>query len=720
MDPRRWQMVEHAFQESLRLAPGNRASFLQGCCEGDGELRGEVMSLLAAHAALGNWLETPAVCEEGPDVATFAPGRRIGAYLLERELGHGGMGTVFLASRADQQFEKLVAIKMVREGLTGEHFENSFRHERQILATLEHPNIAMLLDGGIEGRPYLVMEYVDGVPVDVYCDSHRLPLRARLQMFLKVCAAVHHAHQHLVVHRDLKPSNILVTAEGEPKLLDFGVATILHAAPRPSFVLATREYASPELLQGEPVTTATDVYSLGIILRLLVKSEAALRSDLRSIVDKTVNPDPAARYSSPALLSEDIARYLDGRPVRAHQGGVDYKAAMFLRRNRVISISALTVMLALLGATVVSVHQSRVAERERRLSNQRLEQLRGLTSTMLFEFHDAIQPLPGSTPARRMLVQRTLEFLGSLDAASAREPAQRHQLAEAYRKVGDVQGNPSNANLGDTAGALASYRKALPLARELVANEPGNLSFRRSLALVLQKMADTDAQAGNVAEAVAAMRESLNLFVELAAKDKSLEAQQQAGTAHIKMGDLLGHPSFPNVNDPAGALTQYHEALAIYASLRPADNAINRRYLGLLHERVGKMQELAGQAAAAWTSYQQSFEIRRSLAEAFPANTNARRDLAIAEEKIGDILLSKGDSKEAMRHYRATLPIFQSLYTLDPSNANAARTLAVEHEKLGEYSEALRIQQRLAVTDPVNSRIREDVARLKSRLAAER
>ncbi|MDY7093298.1 MAG: serine/threonine-protein kinase, partial [Acidobacteriota bacterium] len=283
MDPDRWRLVREIFDAAVALPASERLSFVQEQCAGDPALVEEVESLLCSHEEAGTFIDRPAVeGVEGLEALTTdspgmpPPGTLVGRYRLERLLGSGGMGSVFLAVRADDEYRQQVAVKLLRSDLMTPELAHRFRSERQILADLDHPNIARLLDGGTtdDGRPYLVMEHVEGEPLDLYCDRRRLSTAERLRLFQKICAAVHFAHQSLVVHRDLKPGNILVTEAGEPKLLDFGIAKLLDSggdaptlgATGTGLAPMTPEYASPEQVRGESITTASDVYSLGVLL----------------------------------------------------------------------------------------------------------------------------------------------------------------------------------------------------------------------------------------------------------------------------------------------------------------------------------------------------------------------------------------------------------------------------------------------------------------------
>jgi serine/threonine protein kinase len=289
MTPERWQQIREVFDKAVGLRREERSAYLTTACANDVELRHEVDSLLSSDDEAGTgFLNTPAVdLTRGSDASYSRVGRRIGAYNILEEIGHGGMGEVYRAGRADGQYEKEVAIKLVRGGYDTAVVLERFRHERQILASLDHPNIARLLDGGTtdEGIPYLVMELIVGTPIDQYCNAQQLDVTERLRLFLQVCSAVQYAHQRLVIHRDIKPGNILVTKEGVPKLLDFGIAKILDPSSGSETTMAspmTPEYASPEQIRNEPITTATDVYSLGVVLYQLVAGRSPYPTKTRT------------------------------------------------------------------------------------------------------------------------------------------------------------------------------------------------------------------------------------------------------------------------------------------------------------------------------------------------------------------------------------------------------------------------------------------------------
>ena len=393
-----WRRVEEIFDEVAALPAGERGERLAELCGDDGALRLEVESLLAADAGAGDFLEQTPVPPDLAEVVLPPPsavGRRIGSWRVERKLGEGGMATVYLGVRDDGEFRQQVAIKVFGYGADRSDLLDRFRAERQILASLDHPNIARLLDGGTteDGLPYLVMEHVDGVPVDRYCEEHGLGVDARIDLFRQICSAVQYAHQNLVVHRDLKPSNILVTADGKPHLLDFGIAKLLEGSAlagadltRTGQRLMTPHYASPEQVTGRPMTTASDVYALGVLLYVLLTGHLPYRldpdrlgaveqavleqqperpstavgrsistadgasaietlqdrrlarrlaGDLDNIVLMALRKEPQLRYASVELLSEDLRNYREGMPVLARPATFGYRVSKFVGRHRI-------------------------------------------------------------------------------------------------------------------------------------------------------------------------------------------------------------------------------------------------------------------------------------------------------------------------------------------------------------------------------------------------
>ncbi|MGE5414806.1 MAG: serine/threonine-protein kinase, partial [Syntrophomonadaceae bacterium] len=508
MTPDEWRRVKEILDDTLEQPSSERAAYIAAACGGDATLRGRVEALARAAEEDGGLLDATNAVSGGAEVpeATSRKGERVGAYALVEEIARGGMGVVYLARRADDEFQKKVAVKLLRPGLFTEVDVRRFRSERQIVAALDHPHIARLLDGGTTtaGEPYLVMEFVEGRPLLEHCRGNDVSLPERLALFREICAAVQYAHQHLVVHRDLKPGNILVTPEGSVHLLDFGIAKLLseggQGPAEPTATLErmlTPEYASPEQVRGLPVTTASDVYSLGVVLYELIADEKPYRietgdpadlvrlvceqdpdrpstrapnlsGDLDAIVMKAMRKEPERRYASAAALSEDVGRYLDGLPVEARRGSTAYRARKFVRRHRVGVAATILIVAALAGGILATLSEARRARAAEARAERRFNDVRKLANSFLFEFHDAIRDLPGATAARALVVRRALEYLDSLSRESSGDRALRRELAEAYRRVGDVQGNPFMANLGDVDGAATSYGKAIALLEPVV------------------------------------------------------------------------------------------------------------------------------------------------------------------------------------------------------------------------------------------------------------
>lgn len=559
MTPERWQKVRGVYEHAASLAVTDRPSYLDTACASDSELRREVESLLSYQERAGSvFLKRPAAdLRELAIAEARAPsriGRRIGVYQIVEEIGHGGMGEVYRGARVDGQYEKQVAVKLVRSGYDSSLILDRFRHERQILATLDHPNIARLLDGGTtgEGTPYLVMELIEGLPIDEYCEQHDLGISERLNLFTQVCSAVQYAHQRLVVHRDLKPSNILVTADGMPKLLDFGIAKILDPSAAAETTLVrpmTPEYASPEQIRGESITTASDVYSLGVVLyHLLVgrspyrvdvrnatelaraiseieperpstavarlplsadgpqaartpggdsrlprtKLRRLLKGDLDNIVLKALRKEPDRRYASADKFEEDIRRHLQGLPVLAAPDSLPYRARKFVQRNKVGVTAAALVLLAIAGAVFVSVRQARIAEQQRRRAEKRFEDVRKLANSLIFEIHDSIETLPGATPSRKLLLNRAVEYLDHLSQDAAGDLNLQRELAWAYQRLATVQGDTTQSNLGQVSAAEESHRKAMALFEAVARANPHNVTDQLNLAMVYRMRAFFD------------------------------------------------------------------------------------------------------------------------------------------------------------------------------------------------------------------------------------
>lgn len=509
MTPEEWRGIRPILESALEMDAPERAAFLDRACEAD-SIRREIESLIEAHDQVDDAILSGDALRNFSAIETenfsLRAGTRIGQYEILDRIAEGGMGAVYRAIRADGQYKQKVAIKFVRLDSGGFVNARRFRNEQQILASLDHPNIAKILDGGAtpDGRAFFVMELVDGLPITEYCEKNRLTIDTRLHIFRLVCSAVHYAHQRLVIHRDIKPTNILVRSDGVPKLLDFGIAKILDlnllgdnsTETIAGQWLMTPEYASPEQLRGETITTAADVYCLGVVLyRLLTgrqpyrfssrtpheiasvvlatdperpsKLRKQLSGDLENIVQKAMRKEPRERYSSADQLSEDIRRHQEGLPVYARPDTLRYRVSKFVSRHKGAVATALLAAIAVLAGLAVAVYEAHVASVQQARAEARFKDVRALANSLMFDVHDSIQDLPGSTPARKLLVERALRYLDSLSRDASSDISLQKELATAYEKVGTVQGNPFGANLGDIAGALSSYEKSLAIRQRL-------------------------------------------------------------------------------------------------------------------------------------------------------------------------------------------------------------------------------------------------------------
>jgi non-specific serine/threonine protein kinase/serine/threonine-protein kinase len=732
MDAERWKAAKRLLQEALDRTPDERSAFLDAACSGDTDLQAEVAALLDAHAAAGDRFESSPLAVEATSMA--APPERLGPYRVLRELGRGGMGTVYLAEREGADFDQQVAIKLIHRGYLGMDSDailRRFRTERRILASLNHANIARLFDGGTteDGLPYFVMEHVDGLPLDRWCATHESSTGERLRLVRQVCAAVHYAHQNLIVHRDLKPGNILVTADGTPKLLDFGIAKLLDpenpadedltAFARPM----TREYASPEQVRGEPITTASDIYSLGVLLDRLIDClvSGGRPPDLEAIVLQAMRQEPERRYASADQLSEDLRRYLAGMPVLARRDSLGYRARKFIQRHRSGVAAAALAGLALLATTAVAVQQARIAERQRLRAERRFADVRRLASSFLFEFHDAIQDLPGSTRARELVVRKALEYLDGLAAEAGGDRGLLAELAGAYQRVGDVQGMPYRASLGHTGDALHSYEKALALRERLLHEQPGNPEYRLARAVVESRIGSVLAARGDTRRALDRHRSALAEISTLSQSQHYAPALTELAATAVAVGDDQWE-----LGDLDSAIAGYRGALQAAQQRRrdqPADREA-RRYVGVVEQRLGDALGLQKRWPEALEHHEASLAVDRELATDNRTSAETQRDLATDYTRLAVAHQALGDLQATLAEHRLALEIRERLRAADPKDSRALTDLAESLVQLagaqadvGDYPAALAglrralpLRREQAATDPTNLRWRDDLA----------
>ncbi|MEM7353127.1 MAG: serine/threonine-protein kinase, partial [Acidobacteriota bacterium] len=720
---RRWARISDLLSDALEQPADRRADFLAEACGGDEAVRSEVESLLAAHAEAGDFAPPPS---SGPVRAlehlTLEPAHptdpeRVGPYHIDRRLGEGGMGTVYRATRADREFEKQVAVKIIRADLIDRERVRRFRSERQILARLEHPNVARLLDGGTtdDGRPYLVMEYVEGRPIDRYCSDEALSLDRRLELFRKICAAVHVAHQNLVVHRDLKPANILVGDDGEPKLLDFGIAKLLQpqgtaqtlVATLPGASPMTLSHASPEQVRGQAITTASDVYALGVVLfqlltgRLPYAADAdrglrqmaeaicdqpparpsrvaaagdprwrrRLTGDLDMITLAALRKEPQERYASAEALANDLERYRKHLPVLAQGDTWRYRSKMFIRRNR-LAVSATLLIAALTVGFIATLLLQQQQIRQEQRSAQEVARL----MVDLFDHADPDRALGERLTARELLERGTRSMSGRLVDEPEVRATLLETLGEVHRKLGllaesqpllqealEVRRQTHGAShpqvgeslrqlalrdylAGDYTGATERYLEAL----SILATRPGE-----PLALTLHGLALAQHSEGELAAAATTFGRALDV------------ARTSLGVEHPVVARILRGRA--NLEQEQGELDDarqsIEQALAIYRkahSERHPDVAGTLRSLALV---LAEQQEFE----QADTYFHQALERQRQLYEGPHPN------LATTLDNLANSLVERGRFAEAEPMANEALEIHRQVY--GETNSHVARSI---------------------------------------------
>jgi eukaryotic-like serine/threonine-protein kinase len=728
----------------LEAAEEDRAGLLAELCRDRPDLRREVDSLLAAHASAGTFIDAPFTPDlNADDAGEYAdadvrPGTTFGAYRILKELGRGGMGAVFLAERMDRAFEKHVAVKLVDAHVASPRVVARFLEERRILAALDHPGIARLLDAGATeaGEPYVVMEYVDGVAIDVHSRAARLTVRERVELFRRVCDAVHYAHQHLVVHRDIKAANILIAADGTPKLLDFGIAKLLDpesgrgGTADTALHAFTPEAASPEQVRTEPVTVATDIYSLGVLLyrllagrppfdfggrndaeisRMICEQEPAAPSrialaggervprELDWIVSRAMRKEPSRRYLSAAQLSDDCGRFLTGEPLLAGPDTLTYRGSKFVRRHWV-GVSAATLVVMTLAVTSAAIlAQYRRAQR-------RFDDVHHLANMVVGELFDAIVEVPGTTAAQQLLVKRALEYLDSLAAEARGDVGLRQDLADAYQKIGDVQGNPYGANLGDVNGARATYAKLLTARQQILEARPSDPAAAAALGRAYVRIGDLDLAQAKYGDAVVSYQRALALLERDAAYSATTAGVEEQGRAWGRVGVAL---TWSGRRQEAKDALQNAIALTTPLAERPGASRILRRAVAINHGNLGDVFHYDRDFIGALQSHQHATDLARALLAEFPNETTPKRDTLMLLARVGADYVELGRHEDAIRATQESIALEESLIRADPSNvqfqfdlADMYANLAASERETHRLDEALRsIERSVALSE---------------------
>jgi tetratricopeptide (TPR) repeat protein len=764
----RFRRLATWFEAALRLPPGGeRENYVAEITAGDGALREDLERLLESDFEV-----------QGHASSVLPRLPRFGAYQARNLLGAGGMGAVYLATREDGELRHQAAVKVASAVLWSPALDERFRRERQILAELQHPHIARFLDGGItgDGAPYLVMEYVVGERIDAWCQRHQLSNPERLALFLKVCGAVSYAHQKLIVHRDLKPSNILVSEDGEPHLLDFGVARTLEPAAAgdgqstlTSGLFATPLYASPEVLRGEMPGVGCDVYSLGVLLYELLsgrrpfdganlppakiveqvlESDPApvsaavddpalkrqLRGDLDAVTAKALAKQPSERYLSVEQMAEDVRRYLAGYPVEAAPVSAWRRALKFLARNKARAGAVVLIVFALVAGLIGTTWQARVARDSRVASDRRFNQARELARYLVFDLQTSVGDLPGSTPLRAEMVSRSLAYLDRLAAEKSNDEELRVELARGYLQLADVLGNPFRPNIGEPARAKENYRKVIAILTPIAAKSPDNREARLFLAGAQLNLGRSIGFGGASTEGRDLVRSATAEFGQLAARWPSdFTVHSRAAVAYFSYAQSLsiqqGYVATNNIAPALEAIRQSTVQARAALALKPGDLDMVRQ-LSSSYKTLGDLTELHDRPGA--TQY-----FRTSLAALDQLSARDRESLATLGTRssallgLGWNLGNLGNYSESLAALEEARQIRDRLSDQDPKNIQALyfrtiplRDLAIVHQMAGHARESFNafladvaVLSRLIEQSPSNLTHRFSKAELESNAA---
>ena len=751
-DPMR---VETLFHEASELSGPEQLAFLQRACGEDARLYQTVLQLLSSSRHVEAAWDRPAIELEARhaafDLNPACNGQLFGPYRIVRRIAAGGMGLVYEGQRDDDEFNKRVALKFVQQDSGNPALAENFRSERQILAQLEHPYIARLLDGGSTagGVPYLVMEYVDGVPIDRFVTDRRLPRLERLQLFLRVCDAVQYAHRNLIVHRDLKPANILVTEDGTPRLLDFGIAKLMTGEPAgqaTTMRALTPEYASPEQLAGRTITTASDVYSLGVLLFVLLaerlpyhagagqpaalvraiceeepvwKPAGLIDGELESVLAQALRKEPDRRYLSVEQFAADIRRYLEGRPVAARPNTLFYRARKFAARRAIPLAIASALVLSVLAGLGVAIWEARSASRQHLIAERRFDEARRLAYAVIHEIQPKLAAIDGTVALRKTLIEETLVYLERLSMDAADSPALMRELLDSYSALAQVAADSGTANVGNPERAAQSLRQGQRLADTLERVDRASPASARSLIrfhiAASRHLSDYESQQSAQAHAEHALKIA-EWMVGQNPGDR--EARSELASAASALANSLGSAMSDSAEDRTHKVALFERSLGIWKELareQPGNDAETKKRIALMEKSLSSVLVDQGNYARALDYAGQAAELDRQKLALTPSSPVAQMDLAFDIGSIGYIYLQMRDYAKAVENMRQNVALRERVAAANPDDRRAADRLAyalgdlVKAETLmgdlsGSRRDLLRtigLYQRLAAAGPL-------------------
>jgi tetratricopeptide (TPR) repeat protein/tRNA A-37 threonylcarbamoyl transferase component Bud32 len=758
-----WQRVKTIALDAWLRPVADRSAYVEAACAGNPSLFQEVESLVAAMERASDRFETPSVVihrgehalrDAMDSSAGPAAAGRVGPWHILKPLGRGGMGTVYLAERHETGFSQRAAIKIARGGHADAALQQRFLDERRILARLEHPDIARLIDGGTteDGVPYVVMEYVDGVPIDAHCDAERLSIRQRVELFRRVCGAVHYAHQHLVVHRDIKAPNILVTPDGSLKLVDFGIAKLLDPSSEHTHTLLrvlTPESASPEQLTGGAITTATDVYALGVLLYRLLSGagpygaresetdliraiceetppppsaprrgiEGTVREsvppDLDLIVMKAMRKEPERRYATADQLSDDLGRFLRGRPVLAAPDSVRYRTRKFVSRHRLGVAGAVVLAITVSGGIATTLWQARIARQERERAEahraraeREFNAVRGLANAVLNELHDAVVALPGSTKAREVLLRRATEYLDTLKAEAAGHPELSRELVAGYLRLGQVQGASGLPNLGDQQSSSRSYREAASLLEGLGGAAPPTPADSIWLAETYVRLRDFETDTARRQELLERARRAIEAV--RASTDQDVRVLSVYNVVWTAIAyDQQRSKAYEAARE---SLLKAAQASEIALRLSPENPNLSRS-LSLNYKNLGATLQELDRHDEALSLYEKALTLDRTRLERQPSVALWKLDLSFSYGSMGTFLMAKRDYRGALDWYNRAVALREEVVAADPDEDFAKGALARGYDR--QASLQARVGDRAAAVDTQMRRVTIYERRLK-------